>query len=149
MKGEQEITRSVSKLHTILPPTQECVSETGAWGHGNKKERETGICEYSQGGVKSGSDYLTLSFLLIPNWPFNLDQIHRKQQHSLSLPGPLLTPAQKWGQCPSALVTIVTLKHCTSSAFIKLWVINYSLFHQYKMLPQYVKMSQSSDSTNY
>ena len=34
MKVEQEITRSVSKLHMILPPTQECVSETGAWGHG-------------------------------------------------------------------------------------------------------------------
>lgn len=55
-----------------LPPTQQCVSETGAWGHGNKKEIETGIYQYSQGGVKSGSDYLTLEtiFSLDPQQTF-------------------------------------------------------------------------------
>lgn len=58
MKVQQVITKSIFKLHMILPPTQECVSVIGG-GTGAKKERDW--YSHAEEGVKVALIILAVS----------------------------------------------------------------------------------------
>lgn len=88
-----EITKCFQITHDPTLPHRN-VYQKLAWGHGNKKEKRELAYVSTHKGVKSDSDYLTLSFLLIPS---SLS-IWIRFMKTTTLPfhsGPLLTPAQK------------------------------------------------------